>query len=130
MPRSWLQPSDNLLVVFEEMEKNPFEISIYSRSTKTVCAVVSENHYPPLDAWSTPNTSNRTILLKGTAPEVRLHCDSGNIISSIKFASYGTAHGSCQNFSISNCHASSSKSVLTQVCSTPSLHKVLWKTCS
>ncbi|KAL0358520.1 UNVERIFIED_CONTAM: Beta-galactosidase 9, partial [Sesamum angustifolium] len=116
IPRSWLQASDNLLVVFEETEKNPFEISIKSRYTETICAEVSENYYPPLHAWSLPKTSNGTISLKHTVPEIHLRCDAGNTISSVKFASYGTPQGSCQNFSRSNCHSPNSFSVVSQAC--------------
>ncbi|KAK4483336.1 hypothetical protein RD792_010522 [Penstemon davidsonii] len=116
VPRSWLQASDNLLVIFEETEKKPFEISISSRYTETICAQVSENHYPPLDSWSQPNLSNGFIFLNNTVPEMHLQCDAGNIISSIKFASYGTPQGRCQKFSIGDCHASNSISVVTQAC--------------
>lgn len=118
IPRSWVQASNNLLVIFEETEKNPFEISIKSHLTETICAKVSEDYFPPLHAWSLPDTRNGTILLNNVAPEIYLHCDAGNIISSIKFASYGTPQGSCQNFSRSNCHAPNSHSVLSQVCMT------------
>ncbi|KAL0403634.1 UNVERIFIED_CONTAM: Beta-galactosidase 9 [Sesamum radiatum] len=116
IPRSWLQASDNLLVVFEETEKNPFEISIKSHYTETICAEVSENYYPPLHAWSLPKTSNGTISLNHTVPEIHLRCDAGNSISSIKFASYGTPQGSCQNFSRGNCHSPNSFSVVSQAC--------------
>lgn len=118
IPRSWLQPSNNVLVIFEETEKNPFEISIKTHFTETICGKVSEDHFPPLHAWSPPETRNGTLLLKYESPEMYLHCDTRNTISSIKFASYGTPHGSCQNFSRGNCHAANSYSVLSQVCIT------------
>ncbi|EYU31481.1 hypothetical protein MIMGU_mgv1a001399mg [Erythranthe guttata] len=114
IPRSWLQASGNLIVIFEETEKKPFEISIKSHITETICAQVSENHYPPLHAWK---INNGTISLNQTAaPEMHMRCDDGNTISSIKFASYGTPKGSCQNFSRGNCHAPDSISVVSQAC--------------
>ncbi|KAH6832659.1 beta galactosidase 9 [Perilla frutescens var. hirtella] len=116
IPRSWAQASNNLLVIFEETLKSPFEISIKSHFTETLCAMVSEDHFPPLHAWSLPETRNGTIVLNNVAPEMYLHCDAGNTISSIKFASYGTPQGSCQKFSRGNCHAPISYSVLSQAC--------------
>lgn len=121
IPRSWVQASNNLLVIFEETEKNPFEISIKPHYTETICGKVSENHFPPLHAWSLQETTNGTVLLNHMAPEMYLHCDAGSTISSIKFASYGTPQGSCQNFSRGDCHAPNSYSVLSQVCMTLTL---------
>ncbi|PIN25789.1 Beta-galactosidase [Handroanthus impetiginosus] len=116
IPRSWLKPSDNLLVLFEETEKNPLEISVNSYFTETICAEVSENHYPPLRAWSHPKASNGTISLNNMAPEMHLQCDAGSTITSINFASYGTPKGSCQNFSRGNCHSPNSLSVVSKAC--------------
>ncbi|KAL8481118.1 hypothetical protein ACS0TY_027594 [Phlomoides rotata] len=117
VPRSWLQASKNLLVVFEETEKTPFEISIKSHFTETICAQVSENHYPPVQAWLQPKTKNETISLdNNVAPEMYLHCDDGKTISFVKFASYGTPQGSCQEFSRGNCHSPNSLLVVSQAC--------------
>lgn len=116
IPRSWLQASDNLLVIFEETEKNPFKISIKLHFTETICAKISEDHYPPLKVWSHPKISNGSISLHSTVPEMHLKCDSGRKISSIEFASYGTPQGSCQKFSRGDCHAPNSFSVVSQAC--------------
>ncbi|XP_051127758.1 beta-galactosidase 9 isoform X2 [Andrographis paniculata] len=114
VPRSWLRPSGNQLVIFEESDKLPHKISIESHFTETVCAKVSENHAPPLHAWS--YASNGTVSLNPTAPEMHLSCETGSKISSIEFASYGTPQGSCQSFSRGDCHAPNSFSVVSQAC--------------
>ncbi|KAL2506415.1 Beta-galactosidase 9 [Abeliophyllum distichum] len=116
VPRSWLQAADNLLVIFEETEKTPFEISIKSGFSETICAKVSESHYPPLHAWSSPKITNGTISLKTMIPALHLQCDAGHTISSIEFASYGTPRGSCQKFSKGSCHAPNSFSVVSEAC--------------
>ncbi|KAF7133046.1 hypothetical protein RHSIM_Rhsim09G0058800 [Rhododendron simsii] len=116
VPRSWLQTSDNLLVLFEETGGNPLGISIKSHSTKVVCAQVSESHFPPLQAWSHPDFVNRKVLVSEMIAEMHLQCDDGHKISSIQFASYGTPKGSCQKFSKGNCHAPNSLSVVSQAC--------------
>ncbi|KAI3791098.1 hypothetical protein L2E82_04702 [Cichorium intybus] len=109
VPRSWLKPSDNLLVMFEETGGNPFEISVKTVSVKTVCGQMSEDYYPPLEMWAHPNYNKMT-------PVVHLQCEDGYEIGSIEFASYGTPQGSCQGFSIGNCHATNSSDILSNVC--------------
>lgn len=111
IPRSWIQASKNLLVIFEETGGNPFEISIKSRSTQTICARVSESHYPPLRKWVSGKISRNDMT-----PEMQLQCEDGHIISTIEFASYGTPHGGCQKFSKSKCHASNSLSLVSEAC--------------
>lgn len=110
IPRSWLQPSNNLLVIFEETNIAPLQISIEPRFTSTICSEVRQDHYP-LNAWSDGQLSSNIV-----APELHLQCDDGHTISSIEFASYGTPQGYCQQFSQGNCHAPSSSSVISQVC--------------
>ncbi|KAF5941912.1 hypothetical protein HYC85_019554 [Camellia sinensis] len=116
VPRSWLQTSNNLLVLFEETGGNPFQISIQSHSTDTICAQVSESHHPPLRMWSHPDFVNGKISATELIPEMNLQCDDGYTISSIEFASYGTPGGSCQKFSRGNCHSPNSLSVVSQAC--------------
>lgn len=116
IPRSWLERSKNLLVIFEETGGNPFEISIKSISTQTVCGLVSETHYPPLHMWSHPDFIDGKISMSSMTPEMHLQCEDGHTISSIEFASYGTPQGNCQNFSKGKCHAPNSLSVVSQAC--------------
>ncbi|KAJ9701106.1 hypothetical protein PVL29_006451 [Vitis rotundifolia] len=115
IPRSWLQASNNLLVLFEETGGNPFEISVKSRSTQTICAEVSESHYPSLQNWSHSDFIDQNSKNKMT-PEMHLHCDDGHTISSIEFASYGTPRGSCQMFSQGQCHAPNSLALVSKAC--------------
>ncbi|KAM7271815.1 hypothetical protein ACFE04_031029 [Oxalis oulophora] len=116
IPRSWLRESDNLLVIFEEVGGNPFEITIKLRSTRTVCAQVSESHYAPVGKWSQVNLINGKVSKTDRTPEIHLQCEPGHVISSIEFASYGTPQGSCQKFSTSNCHAPNSLSIVSKAC--------------
>ncbi|XP_050372236.1 LOW QUALITY PROTEIN: beta-galactosidase 9-like [Argentina anserina] len=114
IPRSWLQASDNLLVIFEETGGNPLEISINSRAVGTICAQVSESHYPPVQKWF--NLMDEKGRVNDQTPEIHLQCQEGYIISSIEFASYGSPQGHCQKFSQGNCHASNSFSIVSEAC--------------
>ncbi|TVU50514.1 hypothetical protein EJB05_01887 [Eragrostis curvula] len=114
IPREWLQESDNLLVLFEETGGDPYQISLEVHYTKTVCSRISENYYPPLSAWT--RLANGRASVNEVAPELHLQCDDGHVISKITFASYGTPSGGCQNFSVGNCHASSTLDLVTEAC--------------
>uniref|UniRef100_M8BJ62 beta-galactosidase n=1 Tax=Aegilops tauschii TaxID=37682 RepID=M8BJ62_AEGTA len=114
IPREWLQESDNLLVLFEETGGDPSKISLEVQYTKTICSRISESYYPPLSAWSRL-TSGR-VLVDTIAPELRLRCDDGHLITKITFASYGTPSGGCQNFSEGKCHASSTLALVSEAC--------------
>ncbi|KAL5563083.1 hypothetical protein UlMin_032830 [Ulmus minor] len=112
VPRSWLKPSKNLMVVFEEIGGDVSKIALVKRSVTNICAKVSA-HHP-----SAKNSLNKSISeeYKLTQPNVSLHCTEGYSISSIKFASYGTPLGSCGNLQHGTCHAPTSLAVLEKKC--------------
>ncbi|KAF3772485.1 Beta-galactosidase 15 [Nymphaea thermarum] len=116
VPRSWLQESSNLLVLFEEIGGNPLGITIMRHATDTICATTSESDYPPLHMWLHPDIVGGDISITEVGPELDMRCDYGQIISSIEFASYGNPQGSCQQFSKGNCHASKSFSIVSEAC--------------
>nr|KYP36940.1 Beta-galactosidase [Cajanus cajan] len=98
IPRSWLNPSGNYLVVFEEWGGDPTGISLVQRETESVCADIYEGQ---------PTLKNREMLESGKVnrPKAHLWCPPGQKISQIKFASYGLPLGACGNFREGNCHA-------------------------
>ncbi|XP_054805013.1 beta-galactosidase 9 isoform X1 [Prosopis cineraria] len=116
VPRSWLQASHNLLVIFEEVGGNPFDISVKLRSARTICAKVSESHYPSLSKFGDSDFIDQELLKSNKTPEMNLYCQGGDVISSITFASYGNPQGSCQNFVRGSCHAPNSLSIVSQAC--------------
>lgn len=109
VPRSWLNPSDNFLVVLEEWGGDPTGISLVKRSTKTVCADISEGQ-PTLKHWH--------MLKSGKihTPKAHLRCSPGQKISQIKFASYGQPQGVCGNFLEGSCHATRSYDAAKRNC--------------
>ncbi|XP_072989067.1 beta-galactosidase 5-like [Typha latifolia] len=112
VPRSWLQPTRNLLVVFEELGGDASKISLVKRSVSSVCADVSEWH---------PNIKNWQIESYGQPeehrrPKVHLRCAPGQSISAIKFASFGTPSGTCGSFQQGSCHAPNSQTILEKKC--------------
>ncbi|KAF9619239.1 hypothetical protein IFM89_005793, partial [Coptis chinensis] len=112
VPQSWLNPTQNLLVVFEEVGGDASRITLARRSVSTVCADVSEFH---------PSITNLQIESQGKSqelriPKVELRCAPGQSISAIKFASFGTPSGTCGNYQKGTCHSSTSYAILEESC--------------
>ncbi|OMO66280.1 hypothetical protein COLO4_30655 [Corchorus olitorius] len=112
VPRSWLKPTGNLLVVFEEWGGNPNAISLVRRETDSVCADIYE--------WQ-PNLMNYQMQASGRVnkplrPKVHLECDAGQKISAVKFASFGTPQGVCGSYREGSCHAHHSYDAFNRLC--------------
>lgn len=117
VPRSWLRPTGNLLVVFEEWGGNPNGITLTKREVASVCADIYE-WQPTLVNWQLQASGK---VDKPLRPKAHLSCDAGQKISSIKFASFGTPQGVCGNFREGGCHAHHSYDIFEKVHSHPSL---------
>ncbi|KAL6974535.1 hypothetical protein U1Q18_028720 [Sarracenia purpurea var. burkii] len=111
VPRSWLKPSGNLLVVFEEWGGDPTGISLVRRTTGSVCADVYEGQ-PTLKNWHML-ASGKVDKLQ---PKVHLGCARRQKISQIKFASYGLPQGTCGSYREGSCHAHKSYNALERNC--------------
>ena len=111
MPRSWLKPTQNLVVLFEELGGDPTRISLVKRTVSSVCADITEYH-PTIKNWHIESYGRSEEFHK---PKVHLHCAPGQSISSIKFASFGTAMGTCGSFQQGTCHAPTSYTTMERV---------------
>ncbi|KAJ6769763.1 BETA-GALACTOSIDASE [Salix purpurea] len=99
IPRTWVHPGDNLLVLHEELGGDPSQVSLLTQTGQDICSIVSEDDPPPADSWK-PN-----LEFMSQSPEVRLSCEHGWHIAAINFASFGTPEGKCGTFTPGNCHA-------------------------
>lgn len=106
VPRSFLKPTENLLVVLEEEFGDPLRITLGSVSITKVCGHVSESHFPPVLAQSQTPVGR---------PKVQLHCHQRRNISRIMFASFGNPTGDCHNYATGNCHLPSSRAIVEKV---------------
>ncbi|GMH11972.1 hypothetical protein Nepgr_013813 [Nepenthes gracilis] len=108
VPRSWLKPSGNILVVFEEIGGDPEQISLATTQTGSVCSHVSESHPAPVDMWGS---------VKKSGPVLSLRCPSPTqVISSIKFASFGTPQGACGSFAHGSCKSTQALPIVQKAC--------------
>ncbi|XP_022949187.1 beta-galactosidase 1-like [Cucurbita moschata] len=112
VPRSWLNPTGNLLVVFEEWGGDPNGISLVRRDVDTVCVNINE-WQPTLMNWQMQASGK---VNKPLRPKAHLSCGPGQKISSVKFASFGTPQGECGSFREGICHAHRSYDAFQRTC--------------
>ncbi|KAL2938303.1 Beta-galactosidase 8 [Bienertia sinuspersici] len=112
VPRSWIKPSDNVLVVFEEIGGDPTQISFATKQVGSLCSHVSDSHPPPVGMWNTDQTGEKKL-----GPMLLLECPSPNhVISSIKFASFGTPQGSCGSYTHGKCTSVQALPLVQKAC--------------
>lgn len=112
VPREWLLPGSNTLVLFEEIGGDPTQLSFATRQVESLCSHISESHPPPVDIWSSSSESRRKFK-----PVLSLECPSPNqVISSIKFASFGTPQGYCGTFNHGKCSSAKALSIVQKAC--------------
>lgn len=112
VPHSWLKSSDNTLVLFEEIGGDPTQLSFGTRQVESLCSHVSESHPSPVDMWSSDSKEGRKLR-----PRLSLECPFPNqVISSIKFASYGRPSGTCGSFSHGSCRSTNALSIVQKAC--------------
>ncbi|KAL9452595.1 hypothetical protein AB3S75_008392 [Citrus x aurantiifolia] len=98
IPRTWVHPGENLLVIHEELGGDPSKISLLTKTGQDICSFISEADPPPVDSWK-PN-----LGVVSSSPQVRLACERGWHIAAINFASYGIPEGNCGSFRPGACH--------------------------
>ncbi|CAI0542297.1 unnamed protein product [Linum tenue] len=112
VPRSWLKSTGNTLVLFEENGGDPTKIAFATPQVGSLCAQVSETHPSPVHKWS----SDLRAQTK-SGPVLSLSCPHPNqVISSIKYASYGTPQGTCGSFNNGQCHSQNTLSIVQKAC--------------
>ncbi|KAG6431219.1 hypothetical protein SASPL_109296 [Salvia splendens] len=114
VPRSWLQPTKNLIVLVEELGGDPSRIALVKRTTRNVCVNAFEGH-PMVANYQLESESTNTKRMLHQA-KVHLWCARGQTMSAITFASYGTPTGTCSSFRMGSCHAQNSQAVIEKMC--------------
>eukprot|EP01121_Diplochlamys_sp_Union-15-3_P017235 TRINITY_DN6029_c0_g1_i6.p1 TRINITY_DN6029_c0_g1~~TRINITY_DN6029_c0_g1_i6.p1 ORF type:complete len:391 (+),score=72.88 TRINITY_DN6029_c0_g1_i6:424-1596(+) len=97
VPREWLNPTNNLIVIFEEIGGDPTSIKLVARNGGTVCGSQKED-------W--PNNDSTLSVV----------CPPGTYVTSVDFASFGTPTGNCGNYQPGTCSARSSKPIVESYC--------------
>ncbi|KAF9670589.1 hypothetical protein SADUNF_Sadunf13G0084600 [Salix dunnii] len=118
VPRSFLKPTGNLLVLLEENGGNPLQISLDTVSISQVCGHVTASHLASVSSWIEHNhRAKNPAKVSGRRPKVLLACPSKSKISRISFASYGTPLGNCRSsLAVGACHSQNSTAVVKEAC--------------
>ncbi|GMJ08130.1 beta-galactosidase 13 [Hibiscus trionum] len=115
IPRSFLKPKDNLIVIFEEEKGIPKAVYISTANRDTICSVMGE-HYPPSPRWFENKAGIVRPLVNDLKPKVELTCPDQKKIAAVEFASFGDPFGSCGSYVQGNCTAPASKQVVEKLC--------------
>jgi hypothetical protein len=67
------------------------------------------------NGWTTGHRDTRCGLAQENSATT-LSCPFGSVISSVKFASYGTPSGQCYNFTQGSCHEATTKEIVEDLC--------------
>ncbi|GMY06721.1 beta-galactosidase 16-like [Fagus crenata] len=116
VPRSFLEPKDNLLVLLEEENGYPLGISLDTISRTKVCGLVSEPHLPPVCGTRHDQSGEICQRNPDRRPNVQLQCPQNSTISKILFASFGTPSGDCESQALGTCHSSNSRAIVEKEC--------------
>ncbi|KAG1359433.1 putative beta-galactosidase 7-like [Cocos nucifera] len=114
IPRAWLKPKDNLLVIFEEHGGKPGGILVVTVKRDNICTVVSEFNPPTTESFSREDNEIET-LIQDVKPRAYLKCNDNKVIRSIAFASFGNPTGACGNFTVGTCHSPQAASIVEKV---------------
>ncbi|XP_027357087.1 beta-galactosidase 13-like [Abrus precatorius] len=115
IPRSFLNPQDNLLVILEEEKTTPEKIEILNINRDTICSHVAENEPPNVNSWVSRDGKFKPVV-DVIGPQASLECEDGKKIVAVDFASFGNPTGYCGFFNMGNCTAAATKSVVEQQC--------------
>ncbi|XAR72703.1 Beta-galactosidase [Bertholletia excelsa] len=115
IPRAFLKPGKNLLVVFEETGGNPDGIEILLVNRDTICSFISDIYPPRVDSWEREGEKIKTTV-PDAVTGATLTCPEGRVIKTVDFASYGDPFGSCGAFAVGKCNDPNAKEVVERQC--------------
>jgi len=115
IPRSFLNPQDNLLAIFEEEPLAPRQIEILNVNRDTICSFIAENDPPNVNSWVS-RRGNFHPIVPYLGPKALLECAPGKKITTVEFASFGNPSGSCGQYILGTCNAIATKQIVDQEC--------------
>ncbi|KAL2346041.1 hypothetical protein Fmac_000041 [Flemingia macrophylla] len=115
IPRAYLNPQDNLLVIFEEEGVAPSEVEILNVNRDTICSFISESDPANVNSWASRRGSFHPIV-DAVGPTATLECEAGMKIVAVEFASFGNPSGYCGDFAMGSCNAPATQQIVEQQC--------------
>ncbi|CAA2991953.1 beta-galactosidase 13-like [Olea europaea subsp. europaea] len=115
IPRAFLKPKNNLLVIFEETGGKPEKIEIQTVNRNIICSVITEYHPPLVKSWERKDNIFRAIV-DPVKTGSHLSCPDNKVMNAIEFASFGDADGACGYFYHGKCNSPKALQVVEQYC--------------
>ncbi|BAT77461.1 hypothetical protein VIGAN_02004000 [Vigna angularis var. angularis] len=115
IPRSFLNPQDNLLVIFEEEPLAPIQVEILNVNRDTICILITESDPPNVNSWVS-RRGNFHPIVSYIAPQALLACAPGKKITTVEFASFGNPSGYCGEYVLGTCNTIATKQIVEQAC--------------
>ncbi|MBA0743125.1 hypothetical protein Gogos_005843 [Gossypium gossypioides] len=115
IPRSYLQPTMNLIVIVEDEKGDPKDIEIVLVDRDTICGFITEKHLPSVRLFEGKG-GELVALEKDLKPRVELACPSQKQIVAVEFASFGDPFGACGHYVEGNCTSPVAKQVVEKFC--------------
>ncbi|GAB2225222.1 hypothetical protein Droror1_Dr00006013 [Drosera rotundifolia] len=102
VPRAFLKPKDNFLVIFDEAGGfiDSVEIRIVSRDT--ICSFIGENYPAHVRSWKRDNKEITEVAVD-PKPHAQLDCPGKKVIIAVKHAAFGAPWGTCGLYKNDNC---------------------------
>lgn len=117
IPRSYIKPTKNLIVVFEEEPATSIEnIEIMTVNRDTICSYITELYPPSVKSWARKDSKINTVvdLVK---PAAHLKCPNNKVVAAVEFASFGDEpDGACGMFAPPKCTSLAAKEVVEKFC--------------
>ncbi|RAL48448.1 hypothetical protein DM860_005872 [Cuscuta australis] len=115
VPRAFLRPKGNLLVVLEETGGNPETIRVETVNRDTICSIVPEYAPPHVKSWERNGDEFRPAV-EELRTGARLRCTEDKIIKRIDFASFGDPEGACGSLYEGNCTSTNAREIVEREC--------------
>ncbi|OMO74496.1 hypothetical protein CCACVL1_16661 [Corchorus capsularis] len=115
IPRAFLKPNNNFIVILEEEGGDPKNVEILTVDRDTVCSYVTEYHPPSVRLFET-KAGKLKPKSNDLRPKAELICPNKKQVVAVEFASFGDPFGACGTYDLGNCTSSVSKEVVEKYC--------------
>ncbi|GAB4838514.1 hypothetical protein Ancab_028060 [Ancistrocladus abbreviatus] len=114
IPRAFLKPKDNFLVIFDEAGGPIETVEIRVANRDTICSFIGE-HYPPIaKSWKRDGKEILEVV-EDPKPMAHLDCRDKKVISIVEIAAFGSPWGTCGLYKFENCTVQVNK-VVEELC--------------
>ncbi|GMH17864.1 hypothetical protein Nepgr_019705 [Nepenthes gracilis] len=102
IPRAFLKPKNNFLVIFDEAGGFIDTVEIRAANRDTICSFIGEHYPPSVGSWKL-NKKEIMEVVDHPKKKAILQCHDKKVISVVQYAAFGSPWGVCGLFKHNNC---------------------------